>query len=134
MTLVDANVLLDVATDDPRWADWSERQLDAAIFRGPVIASDIAYAEFSVGYSRIEDADAFLADAGVEVCPVPRSGLFLAGKVHRAYRARGGTRTGVLPDFLIGAHAAVAGVPLLTRDVARYRTNYPGVGLSTPGT
>ena len=134
MTLVDANVLLDVATDDPRWADWSERQLDAAISRGPVIVSDIAYAEFSVGYSRIEDVDAFLAEAGVDVLPVPRPGLFLAGKVHRAYRARGGTRTGVLPDFLIGAHAAVAGVPLLTRDTARYRTNYPSVILIAPGT
>jgi len=133
VTLVDANVLLDVATDDPRWADWSERQLDVATSRGPVIVSDIAYAEFSVGYSRIEDADAFLADAGVGVLPVPRAGLFLAGKVHRAYRARGGTRTGVLPDFLIGAHAAVAGMPLLTRDVARYRTNYPSVVLIAPG-
>ncbi|HEY0206800.1 MAG TPA: type II toxin-antitoxin system VapC family toxin, partial [Acetobacteraceae bacterium] len=119
MTLVDANVLLDVATDDPRWADWSERQFDAAISRGPVIVSDIAYAEFLVGYSRIEDAGAFLAGAGVDVLPVPRPGLFLAGEVHRAYRARGGTRTGVLPDFLIGVYAAVAGVPLLTRDTTR---------------
>ncbi len=133
MTLENTNVLLDVATDDPRWADWSERQLDAAISGDPVIVNDIAYAEFSVGYSRIEDADAFLADAGVDALPAPRPCLFLAGKVRRAYHARGGTRTGVLPDPLIGAHAAVAGVPLLTRDTARYRTNYLSVILIAPG-
>lgn len=132
MTLVDANVLLDLATNDPQWAAWSERQLNSTASRGSVIVSDIAYAEFSVGYNRIEDADAFLADAGIEVQPVPRPGLFLAGKVFRAYRARGGSRTGVLPDFLIGAHAAVADLPLLTRDVARYYTNYPFVILIAP--
>ncbi len=132
MTLVDANVLLDLATNNPQWAAWSERQLNSAASRGSVIVSDIAYAEFSVGYNRIEDADAFLADAGIEVQPVPRPGLFLAGKVFRAYRARGGSRTGVLPDFLIGAHAAVADLPLLTRDMARYYTNYPSVILIAP--
>ena len=132
MTLVDANVLLDVATADPRWAAWSEGQLDAAALRGPLVISDIAYAEVSVGYARVEDVDAVLAATGIEVHPVPRAGLFLAGKVFRAYRARGGTRTGVLPDFLIGAHAATAGLPLLTRDVARYRSYFPAVTLIAP--
>lgn len=132
MTLIDTNVLLDLATDDPRWADWSVRQLEAAAARGPLLASDIAYAELSVRFERVEAVDAFLADAGVAVRPVPRPGLFLAGKVFRAYRARGGTRTGVLPDFLVGAHAAVAGLPLLTRDAGRYRTYFPTLTLIVP--
>lgn len=131
-TLVDTNVLLDLATDDPRWADWSVRQLEAAAARGPLLASDIVYAELSVRFARVEDVDAFLAEAGVAVRPVPRPGLFLAGKAFQAYRARGGTRTGVLPDFLVGAHAAVAGLPLLTRDAGRYRTYFPALTLIVP--
>lgn len=99
MTLVEANVLLDVATADPRWAAWLEGQLDAAALRGPLVISDIACAEVSVGYARIEDVDAVLAVVGIEVHVIPRAGLFLAGKVFRAYRACGGTRAGVLPDF-----------------------------------
>ena len=132
MTLVDADVPLDVAAADPRWAAWSEGQLDAAALRGPLAISDIAYAEVSVSYARVENVDAVLAAIGIEVHAVPRAGLFLAGKVFRAYRARGGTRTSLLPDFLIGAHAAAAGLPLLTRDVARYRTYLPAVSLIAP--
>ncbi len=134
MTLVDTNVLLDFIGDDPQWGDWSEQQLEAAISRGPVVASDIVYAEISVRFARLEDVDLFLADAGIDVHPVPRPGLFLAGKAYKIYRGRGGTRTGVLPDFLIGAHAAVAGVPLLTRDVARYLAYFPTLILIAPGT
>ena len=133
MTLVDTNVLLDFIGDDPQWGDWSEQQLEAAISRGPVIASDIVYAEVSVRFARAEEVDLFLADAGIDVQPVPRPGLFLAGKAYRTYRGRGGTRTGVLPDFLIGAHAAVAGLPLLTRDVARYLAYFPTLTLIAPG-
>ncbi len=95
----------------------------------PLIISDIAYAEVSVGYARVEDVDAVLAAIGIEVHAIPRAGLFLAGKVFRAYRARGGTCTGVLPDFLIGAHASAAGLPLLTCDVGRYRTYFPAITL-----
>lgn len=134
MTLVDTNVLLDFIGDDPQWGDWSEQQLEAAISRGPVVASDIVYAEISVRFARLEDVDLFLAEAGIDVQPVPRPGLFLAGKAYKIYRGRGGTRTGVLPDFLIGAHAAVAGVPLLTRDVARYLAYFPTLTLIAPGT
>lgn len=134
MTLVDTNILLDFIGDDPQWGDWSEQQLEAAISRGPVIASDVVYAEVSVRLARLKDVDFFLAEAGIDVQPVPRPGLFLAGKAYQAYRRRGGTRTGVLPDFLIGAHAAVAGVPLLTRDVARYLAYFPTLTLIAPGT
>lgn len=132
MTLVDTNVLLDLAKDDPDWATWSVRQLEAAAARGPLVVNPVIYAELSVGFARIEEVDAFLAATAITVEAVPLPGLFLAGKVFRQYRAQGGTRTGVLPDFFIGAHAAVARLPLLTRDVGRYRTHFPTVTLITP--
>ncbi len=134
VTLVDTNVLLDVATNDPRWANWSIRQLEMAASRGRLLINDIAYAELSVRFERIEDVDRFLAVGGFEIEGTPRPALFLAGKAFRLYRERGGARTGVLPDFLIGAHAAVAGLSLLTRDEGRYRTYYPTVELITPDT
>lgn len=96
------------------------------------MVNDISYAEMSVRFERIEAVDAFVADGGFEMEATPRAALFLAGKAFVAYRARGGTRTGVLPDFLIGAHAAVAGYELLTRDVGRYRTYYPSLTLIAP--
>ena len=132
MTLVDTNVLLDVATDDARWADWSVRQLEMAATRGRLVINEITYAELSVRFERIEDIERFLAVGGFAVEGTPRAALFLAGKVFRRYRERGGARTGVLPDFLIGAHAAVAGLALLTRDVGRYRRYFPTVVLITP--
>lgn len=132
MTLVDTNVLLDVVTDDPAFADWSIEQLEAAALRGPLLINDVVYAELAVRYERIERLDAFLADAGIEIAMMPRPALFLAGKVFQKYRKAGGSRTGVLPDFFIGAHAAVARLDLLTRDTARYRTYYPTVTLIMP--
>lgn len=132
MILVDTNVLLDVATNDSRWADWSVRQLEVAGTRGRLVVNDITYAELSVRFTRIEAVDAFMSEGGFELEATPRVALFLAGKAFAAYRARGGTRTGVLPDFLIGAHAAVTGYDLLTRDVGRYRTYYPSLRLITP--
>lgn len=132
MTLVDTNVLLDLAKDDPSWATWSVRQLEATAARGALVVNPVIYAELSVGFARIEEIDAFLAATAITVEPVPLPGLFLAGKVFRQYRAQGRTRTGVLPDFFIGAHAAVARLPLLTRDVGRYRTHFPTVTLITP--
>ena len=132
MTLVDTNVLLDLVTDDPVWAEWSVRQLDAASLKGPLAINDVVYAEMSVRFGRIEDLDAVLDEAGITLAPMPRPTLFLAGKVFQRYRAAGGTRNGVLPDFFIGAHAAVAGLPLLTRDVQRYRTYFPSLRLIAP--
>ena len=134
MTLVDTNVLLDLVTDDAVWADWSVAQLEAASLTGPLVINDVIYAELAVRYERIEDLDEFLTEAGIAVVPVPRAALFLAGKVFVRYRRAGGARTGVLPDFFIGAHAAVAQLPLLTRDVGRYRTYFPTIALISPDT
>jgi predicted nucleic acid-binding protein len=108
---LDTNVLLDVVTDAGTWADWSQSQLEVWSLSGSLFVNDVVYAEFSVGYRRVEEVDAALADMGVELVAIPRAALFLAGKAFRSYRAAGGTRGGVLPDFFIGAHAAVAGVP-----------------------
>lgn len=132
MLLVDTNVLLDVVTDDPEWADWSQRQLEAAALRHRLLINPIIYAELSIGFERIEEADAVLASTGIILAEVPMPALFLAGKAFRTYRKRGGAKTGVLPDFFIGAHAAVAGLPLLTRDAARYATYFPAVRLIFP--
>lgn len=134
MTLVDANVLLDLVTDDPQWAEWSIAELEAASLRGPLLINDVVYAEISARYKRIEDLEAFLDEAGLEIVPMPRAALFLAGKVFIQYRKSGGSRSGVLPDFFIGAHAAVSELPLLTRDVGRYRTYFPSLPLLTPET
>jgi predicted nucleic acid-binding protein len=132
VTLVDTNILLDLVTNDTVWVDWSQRQLEAAAVRGAVLINDVVYAELAVGFLRVEEVDATLAAAQVEVTAMPREALFLAGKVFQRYRAGGGTRSGVLPDFFIGAHAAVAQLPLLTRDVRRYRTYFPTVQLIAP--
>jgi predicted nucleic acid-binding protein len=132
--LVDSNVLLDLVTDDPRWGAWSMRALEVASAQGAVAINAVVYAEISIRYARIEDLDAMLEAAGIRLETIPRAALFLAGKAFRRYRAAGGARNGVLPDFFIGAHAAVAGVTLLTRDVGRYRTYFPGVAILAPPT
>lgn len=132
MTLVDTNVLLDLVTDHPEWSDWSLARLEEAALAGPILINGVIYAETSIRYSRIEDLDAMLAEARIELAPVPRSALFLAGKVFQHYRIAGGTRTGVLPDFFIGAHASIEGWPLLTRDTSRYRSYFPKLRLISP--
>lgn len=131
-TFVDTNVLLDLVTDDPGFADRSLGALEAATLRGPLLVNDVVYAELSVRYARIADVDAFVTAAGLRREALPRAALFLAGKAFLAYRRAGGTRTGVLPDFFIGAHAAVRGAPLLTRDAARYRSYFPDVEVIVP--
>jgi predicted nucleic acid-binding protein len=133
MTLVDTNVLLDVVTDDPVWADWSIAQLEAASLTGPLLINDTIYAELSIRYERIEHLDRFVGKARLEIVPMPRAALFLAGKAFVQYRRASGVKTGVLPDFFIGAHAAVGQFPLLTRDVGRYRTYFPSLTLIAPG-
>jgi predicted nucleic acid-binding protein len=132
MTLVDTNVLLDIATDDATWAAWSLHHLDAAAARGRVLINPVIYAEFSIGYARIEEVDRVLSDAGLDEVDIPKPALFLAGKVFQRYRAQRGTRTGVLPDFFIGAHAAVAQIPLLTRDPKPYRSYFSDIELIAP--
>lgn len=131
-TLVDANVLLDVATDDPRWSDWSSRALADAVRRRPVLINPVIYAEVSVGFSRIEDLDAALPSAIYHRSELPWAAGFLAGKAFLRYRRRGGARVSPLPDFYIGAHAAISGLVLLTRDATRYRTYFPTVALVAP--
>jgi predicted nucleic acid-binding protein len=132
VTLVDTNVLLDLVTNDARWADWSIGQLDAAALKGPLAINDVIYAELSVRFAGIEELDAVLHDARVALEPIPRPALFLAGKAFLRYREARGRRTGVLPDFFIGAHAAVSGLTLLTRDARRYRSYFPTIDLVAP--
>lgn len=132
MTLIDTNVLLDLVTDDPEWADWSVGQLDAAALNGPLVINDIVYAELSVRFPTIEALDALLEETGIALLAMPRTALFLAGKAFQRYRAAGGLRTGVLPVFFIGAHAAVTGMTLLSRDAQRYRSYFPKIDLVTP--
>jgi predicted nucleic acid-binding protein len=132
VTLVDTNVLLDLLTDDPVWRPWSEQELDAASVTGPLFVNDVVYAELSVRAERMEQIDEFLRDAAIDILPIRRAALFLAGKVFADYRAQGGGRASVLPDFFIGAQAAIEKLPLLTRDPRRYRTYFPSVDLIAP--
>lgn len=131
-TLVDSDVLLDVLTDDPHWSSWSQARLAEAIDRGRVIVNPLVYAEVSTGFDRIEDLEAALPAAVLQREDLPFSAGFLAGKAFLAYRRRGGARTSPLPDFYIGAHAAVRGHRLLTRDASRYRTYFPRVEVVAP--
>jgi hypothetical protein len=129
--LVDTNVLVDVIVPSV-WTEWSQRALADARFRDQLIINAVVYAELAAGYRRIEDLEELLAQVEIDLAPIPRSALFLAGKAFRRYRAAGGIRTGVLPDFFIGAHAQVNDAPLLTRDSHRYRTYFPAVQLIAP--
>jgi predicted nucleic acid-binding protein len=132
MILVDTNVLLDVLEDDPEWADWSQANLDAATATDTLAINPIIYSELSIAFARIEELEAVIAEASLNMESIPREALFLAGKVFLSYRRARGIRRSVLPDFFVGAHAAVAHCPILTRDVARYRTYFPTVRLITP--
>jgi predicted nucleic acid-binding protein len=131
--LIDTNVLFDLITNDPIWADWSLRQIDMQALRERLVINPVVYAELSTSFDRFEEVDAFLGGAGIEVDEIPRAALFIAGRAYQTYRARGGTKTGVLPDFFIGAHAVIEGTSLLTRDVGRYRSYFPTIMLITPG-
>lgn len=130
--LVDSNVLLDVATSDPAWGAWSADALAKAADRSILVINPIVYAEVSVGFERIEDLEAALPAELFRRDPLPYEAAFLAGKSFLAYRKRGGRRATPLPDFYIGAHAAIAGHELLTRDVRRYRTYFPRLQLIAP--
>jgi predicted nucleic acid-binding protein len=130
--LVDANVILDVVTDDPQWAEWSAGQLAQAANRSRLAINPIIYAEVSIGYERIEDLDAVLSPIDFVRLPLPFAAGFLAGKCFLRYRKAGGPRRSPLPDFYIGAHAAVDSLPLLTRDARRYRTYFPTLRLIAP--
>ena len=130
--LVDANVLLDVLTDDPDWYAWSATQLDACASRADLCINPIIYAEVSVGFDRIETLDDALSDDAFTRVDLPWEAGFLAGKAFLHYRRAKGARTSPLPDFYIGAHAAIEGMSLLTRDAKRYRTYFPTLDLICP--
>lgn len=132
MIFVDSNVVLDLVTNDPQWAEWSQRQLETAAARDRLAINGIVYAELSMAFARVEQLDAEIASMDLDVLEIPRSALFMASIVFKQYRARKGPRTSVLPDFFVGAHAAVLGSPLITRDVVRYKTNFPGLTLISP--
>jgi predicted nucleic acid-binding protein len=130
--LVDSSVLLDVMTQDPRWAAWSEEKLAWHAERDLLAINPIIYAEVSVHFASIEELDDALSPSDFIRLPLPYEAGFLAAKCFLQYRRRGGRRSAPLPDFYIGAHAATESLALLTRDVARYRTYFPSVQLIVP--
>jgi predicted nucleic acid-binding protein len=129
--LVDTNVIIDVITDDPDWADWSLHQLEVHAADGLVI-NPVIYAELCFGFPTVEAVDEVVRQFGLAVREIPRPGLFRSAKAFAAYRRRSGTRRSVLPDFFVGGHAEVTGLPVLTRDTARFRSYFPTVRLIQP--
>lgn len=132
MVLVDTNVLLDVLQDDPDWVAWSIGQLRAQARVHTLAINPVIYAEISLSFSTIEALDAVVARMALELQEIPKAALFLAGKAFVQYRRRGGGKAQVLRDFFIGAHAAVNGWSLLTRDASRFRTYFPGLLVVAP--
>jgi predicted nucleic acid-binding protein len=132
MVLVDTNVVVDVWQRQPQWFGWSVGQLRAQAQVHELVINPIIYAELSLNYEAIETLDARVAELKLTLLEPPRAALFLAGQAFRKYRRTGGSKSGVLPDFFIGAHAAVLGCAILTRDAARYRSYFPTVELLTP--
>lgn len=130
--LVDSNVILDVVTQDARWAGWSSDALERAGEESQLVINPLVYAEVSIGFDRIEDLDDALPAQYVRREALPWEAAFLAGKIFVQYRRAGGVRPSPLPDFYIGAHAAIRGYTLLTRDARRYRTYFPRLQLITP--
>ena len=132
MLLVDTNVLVDVLGNDPQWADWSIGQLRAQSKVHRLAINPVIYAELSLTFSTVEALDKTIEELGLVLVELPRPALFLAGKAFIRYRRQGGTKSNVLGDFFIGAHAAVSGHPILTRDTRRYTAYFPGLRLIAP--
>ena len=132
MLLVDTNVLVDVLQDDPQWAEWSIGQMRAQAALHALVINPVIYAEMSLSFSTIEALDDVVQTLALDLREIPRPALFLAAKAYAQYRRRGGSKTQVLPDFFIGAHAAVEGWTLLTRDASRFRTYFPSVAVLAP--
>jgi predicted nucleic acid-binding protein len=130
-TFVDSSVLLDVFTEDPRWLSWSEEQLTSAAQRGAIVLNAVVLAEIAPRFPTIEELRSALPSMAI-VEEIPSAAAFLAGHAHADYRRAGGSREAVLPDFLIGAHAAVTDRPLLTRDPRRIVAYIPGCALIAP--
>jgi len=130
--LIDSNVLLDIMTEDANWLAWSAQAVERAADRYRLVINPVIYAELSIRFARVEDLDDALPKTMFDREAIPYDAAFLAGKSFLAYRQRGGTKQSPLPDFFIGAHAAVAGYLLMTRDAARYLTYFPKLSLITP--
>lgn len=131
-TLVDSSVLIDLIGPDSAWTGWSSEALTDALEEGAAFVNQVVYAEISVGFAAVEDCDWALEVRGIERVPLPWPAAFMAGRAFVIYRRRGGLKRSPLPDFFIGAHAAVERLNLLTRDPARYRTYFPSVKLIAP--
>lgn len=130
--LIDSCILLDLFTDDPKWSDWSETILGKYSQTNTLFINSIIYTEISIGFNRIEEVEAAIEQVSVRVLEIPREALFLAGKVFLEYRRNKGSRNSTLPDFFIGAHAAVSSFDLITRDTARYKTYFPNINIICP--
>jgi predicted nucleic acid-binding protein len=130
--LVDSNVILDVFLNDVKWADWSESKLEEYSDHATLYINSIIYSEISIGFQLIEDLESAINKAGFQLLEIPKEALFLAGKAYIKYKRREGIKSAPLPDFFIGAQAAVLNLDLLTRDVSRYKTYFPTVTLIAP--
>jgi predicted nucleic acid-binding protein len=130
--LVDSNIILDVFLDDPNWAEWSESKLEKFSAITKLFINPIVYTEVSIGFERIEELESALKRAGFQMLEIPKEALFLAGKAFLKYRKNRGTKRSPLPDFFIGAQAAILEMALITRDESRYRTYFPTVKLISP--
>lgn len=129
---VDSCILLDLFTDDPKWGNWSESVLGKYSQSNTLFINSIVYTEVSIGFNRIEEVEKAIEQVGVKVLEIPREALFLAGKVFLDYRRNKGTKSSPLPDFFIGAHAAVSSFDLITRDSASYKTYFPSITVICP--
>ncbi len=132
--LIDSCVLLDLFTNDPNWGEWSENILDKYSQTNTLYINSIVYTEVSIGFNKIEDLDKVIFEMGIKVLEIPREALFLTGKAFVKYRKNKGAKISPLPDFFIGAHAAIAKFDLITRDSAKYKTYFPKLKLIHPET
>ena len=130
--LVDSCILLDLFTDDPHWAEWSEKSLEKYSQSNTLYINSIIYTEVSIGFNTIEEVDNAITELGIKVLEIPREALFLSGKIYLKYRKNKGTKSSPLPDFFIGSHATIAGFKLISRDSAKYRTYFPQLKLIHP--
>ena len=130
--LIDSCVLLDLFTNDQNWANWSEGILEKYSQTNTLYINSIVYTEISIGFNNIEEVEAAILGLGIKVLELPREALFLTGKAFLEYRRNGGTKVSPLPDFFIGAHAAVSSFDLITRDLAKFKTYFPSVNLISP--
>ena len=130
--LVDSNIILDVFLDDPNWAEWSESELEKFSSTTKLFINPVVYSEVSIGFKTIEELELALNHAGFQILEIPKEALFLAGKAFLKNRKNRGTKRSPLPDFYIGAQAAILKMDLMTRDPSRYRTHFPTVQLISP--